>query len=402
MEFDMNPVAMADNWIGKRPPTTAIAAVLTIGTVGMMMCGVQPVLLGTLVQEQRLSAAGLGWTTTAEFLALGIGIMAAGALLKPVALHMRVAIAALIVLISDVAIVTESGWSIIANRAIAGLAEGLLVWVAGCLIARSSSPARLAGIFLTMQNISQFVFAAFLPSTVMQRYGANGGFVALALTAVLVLVLIPVIPGAFAELPAHDAGSRIRFSIPAVAGLVCVFLIAAFSVGLYVYIAPLATQSHLDNKLMGFAVSAVLAAQTAGSAIAAIVAKRVHYFSVFLICVFVNAAVLVMFAALPGIVGFMIASSLFGFFWLFFLPFQVPLVIDCDPTRRIAVVLPGAQLIGGAAGPFLCSFFVTDSDARGALVVCGICFLLSFAIAVPLYLRSRRLDRAGRPVTASL
>src|SRR6266852_1750464 len=98
MEFDMNPtpnqesasVAMAGNWIGRRPSTTAITAVLTIGSVGMMMCGVQPVLLGTLVQEQRLSAAGLGWTTTAEFLALGIGIMAAGALLKPVALHMRV------------------------------------------------------------------------------------------------------------------------------------------------------------------------------------------------------------------------------------------------------------------------------------------------------------------------
>jgi hypothetical protein len=58
--------------------------------------------------------------------------------------------------------------------------------------------------------------------------------------------------------------------------------------------------------------------------------------------------------------------------------------------------LPGAQLLGGAAGPFLCSFFVTDEDSRGALVVCGICFFASFAISAILHLRRRRLDRTHR------
>ena len=101
-------------WIGPRPAGSGIAAVLLIGTVGIMMCGVQPVLLGTLVIEGRLSAAGLGWTTTAEFLTLGIGIMAAGAWFKPRHLRSRAALAALIAAMADTAIVTESGWEIIA------------------------------------------------------------------------------------------------------------------------------------------------------------------------------------------------------------------------------------------------------------------------------------------------
>jgi hypothetical protein len=370
----------------------------------MMMCGVQPVLLGTLVIEGRLTAAGLGWTTTAEFLTLGIGIMAAGAWFKPRHLRSRAALAALIAAIADTAIVTESGWEIIANRAIAGFAEGVLVWVAICMIARSSIPARWAAVFLTMQNVSQFAFAAILPATVMDRFGANGGFIALAMTALLALVLAPVVPASFVELPAakRTSSGSAHHSLAAMASLVSVFLIAAFSIGLFVYIAPLATQAHLDAKTMGFAVSAVLAASTAGSGIAAVLAKKIHYYPVFVACLIVNAALLAIFAAMPGAVVFIAASAVFGFFWLFFLPFQVPLVIESDPTRRIAVVTPGAQLLGGASGPLLCSFFVTDSDARGALVVCGVCFAASFVISTALHLRRRREGNAasGLPIQA--
>ena len=379
-------------WIGPRPAASGITAVLLIGTVGMMMCGVQPVLLGTLVIEGRLTAAGLGWTTTAEFLTLGIGIMAAGAWFRPRHLRSRAALAAFIVTIADTAIVTESGWEIIANRAIAGMAEGVLVWLTICMIARSSMPARWAAVFLTMQNVSQFAFAAILPATVMERFGANGGFVALATTALLALVLAPLVPASFVELPTAErtsSGSS-RHSLAAMASLVSVFLIAAFSIGLFVYIGPLATQAHLDGKTMGFAVSAVLAASTAGSSIAAVLAKKMHYFPIFVACLIVNAAVLAIFAAMPGALVFIAASAVFGFFWLFFLPFQVPLVIESDPTRRIAVVTPGAQLLGGATGPFLCSFFVTDGDARGALAVCGVCFAASFVISTTLHLRRRR------------
>jgi hypothetical protein len=385
-------------WIGPRPSVSAIAAVLVIGTVGMMMCGVQPVVLGTLVIEGRLTAAGLGWTTTAEFLALGIGIMVAGTWFRPIHLRSRTALAALIVALADTAIIAEHGWMIVANRAVAGLAEGVLVWLAGCMIARSSTPARWAGVFLTMQNVSQFVFTATLPSTVMERFGANGGFIVLAMTALLALVFAPAVPASFVELPTANRthGASAGHSVPAIASLVSVFLIAAFSIGLFVYLAPLATQSNLDAKTMGFAVSAVLAASTVGSSIAAIMAKRIHYFPIFVACLIVNAVVLAIFAAMPGAVVFIAAAAVFGFFWLFFLPFQLPLVIESDPTRRIAVVLPGAQLLGGASGPFLCSFFVTDGDARGALAVCGVCFAVSFVITTTLHLRRRHEVRSRR------
>jgi MFS family permease len=150
-------------------------------------------------------------------------------------------------------------------------------------------------------------------------------------------------------------------------------------------------------------VSIVLGTSIAGSSLAAMVATRVSYFSVFALCLGVNAVVLVVLGLMPGFAVFAIAAGVFGFFWMFFLPFQLPFVIEADPTRRIAVIVPGAQLLGGAAGPLFCSFFVSDTDSRGALYVCGACFIVAFGISTALHLnhlRQRRLSRAISAQTA--
>jgi predicted MFS family arabinose efflux permease len=382
------------HWIGPKPSKVPLVAVLLVGTMGMMICGVQPVLLGSLVLERRLSSAALGWATTAEFLTLALGIWLAGTFWKPTHLRSRIALAAVLAMIADGLVIGEQGTTVLLNRALAGLPEGILVWLTGCMIARSPLPARMAGIFLTLQNVSQFAFAAILPPTLMHRYGANGGFVALAFTAALALLATPLVPSSFVELAAPRGHSgRAVYSGSVIVCLLSIFLISAFSIGLFAYIAPLGAQAHLSEEMIGYAVSAVLGASTLGSALAAAAAKKIPHYAVFAVCMLVNAIVVAVFATMPGAPVFLSTAALFGFFWLFFLPFQVPMAIEADPTRRIAVVLPGAQLLGAGAGPLLSSFFVTDTDARGALIVCWVCLLIAFAMSTVQHFRRRRQDR---------
>jgi hypothetical protein len=367
---------------------TALSANLLIGTIGMLICGVQPVLLGALVAEHRLSAAGLGWATTAEFLTLGIGIIVAGAVLKPRRLRLLAAIAALVTGLADLAMLYQSGNSILINRAISGGGEAILVWITGCMVARAPTPARWAGIFLTLQGLSQLAFAALMPLTLMVTYGANGGFIGMAATAALAFVGALGLPSRMADLPQADKPRIVVLaSLPSVMVLTSVFLIAAFSIGLFVYLAPLSLQAKLSSTQMGLIVSIVLGSSILGSAVAALVPK-LPYYPIFIACLVANAIVLAMLWVLPGFVMFCVAAAIFGFMWLFFLPYQLPMAVEVDPTRQIAVVLGGAQLLGGGAGPFLCSFFVTDSDARGALVVVGLCFVAAFLISSALHLRA--------------
>jgi MFS family permease len=397
--FDREPGVDGEvGWIGARPSAAAITGMLLIGTVGMLICGVQPVLLGALLAERRLSAAELGWATTAEFLTLGVAILIVGATLKPQGLRLKIALAAIVTIAADLLVAGQAGTAVIMNRGVTGLAEGVLVWCAVAMIARSATPARWAGIFLTAQNLTQLLFAAAVPVLVTPSLGANGGFYVMAATGLLALLACPFIPNSLADLPkaAAGTGARSMYTPAALASIVSVFLVAAFSIGLFAYLAPLAAQAKISGQGLGLIVSVVLATSTAGSALAAVLAKRITYFSTFVACLIVNAVVLAVLAKLPGLWTFMIAAGAFGFFWLFFLPFQLPFVIETDPTRRIAVIVPGAQLLGGAAGPLLCSFFVTDADARGALAVCAVCFAVAFVISVALHLNHLRKARELR------
>jgi hypothetical protein len=372
--------AIMPNWIGSAPSRAQLCAVLLVGTMGMMICGVQPVLLGSLVIEHRLSVVALGWATTAEFTTLALGVWLAGNFLKPSHMRGRVAAAALLAILADCLVIGEGNTTVLINRALAGLPEGVLVWATSCMVARSPTPTRMAGIYLTLQNVSQFIFAAALPATLMHRYGADGGFFALALTASLALFATPFMPDSFAALPSTAGHSgRLVYTPNVIACLLSVFLIAAFSIGLFAYIEPLGAQAHMNEEMVGYAVSAVLGASTLGSLLAAFIPRVPHY-AVFVTCVLVNATVVGVLVSLPGPVAFLAASGLFGFFWLFFLPYQLPMAIEADPTRQITVVLPGAQLVGAGMGPLLISFFVSESDARGALAVCSVCFMLAFAI----------------------
>jgi MFS family permease len=377
-------------WIGAKPTRLQISALLLIGNIGMLICGVQPVLLGALLNEHRLTSVELGWGTTAEFLTLGVSISAAGAFSRTRNMRAKIAMAALAAIAADLLVTGQSGLAVIANRAVCGLAEGVLVWCTTCMITRASAPARWAGIFLTLQGITQLAFAAAAPATVMSVMGANGGFYALAGTAALALLAVPAMPDRMADLPKTEGqgeGAANAYTPAAIASLVSVFLIAAFSIGLFAYLAPLATQAQINGKGLGLIVSISLATSILGSALAAVTANRVTYFAIFVVCLLVNAITLIVLAALPGLIVFSIAAGVFGFFWLYFLPFQIPFVIESDPTRHIAVIVPGAQLLGGSAGPLLCSFFVSNADSRGALWVCGVCFLLAFAISLGLHLR---------------
>ena len=81
-----------------------------------------------------------------------------------------------------------------------------------------------------------------------------------------------------------------------------------------------------------------------------------------------------------ALVAFLVVSGAFGFIWLFMLPFLVPMVIEADPTRKAAMLLSGAQLLGGSLGPLIASLVVSDADSRGAVAFGAAALVLAVAI----------------------
>ena len=76
------------------------------------------------------------------------------------------------------------------------------------------------------------------------------------------------------------------------------------------------------------------------------------------------------------------AAAVFGFLWLFAMPFQVPLVIAADPTRRAALLIGGAQLAGSSLGPLAAGAIVSESNLAPVLWFGAASLVLAVALLV--------------------
>ena len=373
-------------WIGPRPSGLHAVAVMYIGVFGFMIAGVQPLLLGALQQEGRLTAAQLGHAATAELLTMGVAAGLAGGLLKGDHLRWIGVIAGLSLALLDIVTTRASGEALTAIRALAGLPSGILMWITIGMITRAPRPERWSGAYLTVQTLAQFLLSLALTGIVVAHYGANGGFWVLAGLGGLAGLSALAGPARYAPLAHADAPG----GLPSVRGWVALaacFLFLAFIVAVWVYAEPLSHQAGHPPQIFGYAVSLSLICQVAGGAAATMLAGRLPWFWTLLTCAIVDLAILALLASLPGPVTFLVASGVFGFIWLFVLPFLVPMVIEADPTRRAAMLLAGAQLLGGSLGPLMASLVVTDTDARGAIAFGAAGLVAAMAIVTALHLR---------------
>lgn len=396
------PLRAGDGWIGPRPTNAQIAAFLAIGSIALIMAGAQPVVLGGLADAGRLGVDQLGWAVTLEFLAIGLGVGLADAFLPLHRCKLIGCVGALALTAVNLLGLEASGLGILLVRAFAGVSEGALVWLTTLMIVRSPTPGRWGGVFLISQAVLQVACAAGIPILVSPVLGANAGFATLAASALLAVALALLLPNRLAPLSTCQADKEGRAeAIPKAAyvSLVAVFLLFSFFIGFLAYLEQLAGQAGLTSVQGGLAVATALGSSIVGSGLAAVQADRIPYHRAFLACLPVFLIVLVGLGRLPGPQAFIAFAGLHGFVWGFLQTLQPTFVIESDPSRRAALRAPSVQAVGAAAGPLLCSFFVSAHEVRGALVAAGVCLAMSFGLAMMLHWS--RLRRLAKPAVAA-
>ena len=349
-----------------------------IGVAALLIAGLQPVILGAMEREGRLSTAQIGLAATVELMALGAAAGLAAAFLKPTNIRLKMALTCLLHAGAMMATTLVGGVGVILARSFAGACAGVMLWLAIGVISRSSRPERASGVFVTVQTFAQLVLAAALPATVMVHGGVNAALTCLAVISVLAAVAALAGPDRLAPLPKPAEGGRLEAG--AQAGLAAVFCYMAFIVALWVYLEPLAALAGLSPREAGMAIALALGLQVLGGAAATVVGDRVKPARLLLGVGAINALILAVLWSGPGRLAFVACVAAFGFLWLFALPFQTLLLIRIDPTRRAAMQLGAAQLLGSSAGPLAASLVVGDGPVRRALILSAICLALALGL----------------------
>lgn len=128
--------------------TSAVLATLAIGIISGMIPALQGSLLPQLVEEGRLTLAGIGQVAMAEATGTLVAIMLANAAFKPDYLRLTVITVATAGGLLDLATATLSGPQIILARFAHGLCAGILLWVWIGMLTRAQNPARLMALLL--------------------------------------------------------------------------------------------------------------------------------------------------------------------------------------------------------------------------------------------------------------
>src|SRR5262249_3513725 len=150
--------------------------------------------------------------------------------------------------------------------------------------------------YVTAQTLGQFAMAALLSAFVVSRFGADGGFAALAALCLGALPLALLLPRELAPLPALASAG-----LPGARGwtaLAASFLFIALSGGVWVYIEQLSRQAHHGGEVAGQAVSVSLALQVAGGMAATVLAGRINWLWALIGCALGDLAIFAGFASL--------------------------------------------------------------------------------------------------------
>jgi hypothetical protein len=351
--------------IGPSLPLLPAAAAIVLGSLSLLMVGVMPALLGTLAENGRLSASGIGLCATFESLAIGVSAGLCGMAVKPRHLRILAAVATLSLAVLDFASIPASGTMVLVLRTLAGLAEGVMLWITVGMIARTETPERWAGAFWTTIVAMQLAMAsAFI--WIIPHLGSEGGFAALGITALVGLAAAALGPKTYGDLPTAPGES----GAPPLRGwwaLLATLIYTAASGAVLVYLQPMAHEAGLNADVARLSLWVSLAAQVAGGFLATALAGRVHWFTVFCCSTVMFIAGWFAMTIHPSVWLFLASNALTGLNIVLIGPFLVPMTIEADPSRRTAMQSGATQLLAGAMGPWLASMIVSDADVFGAV-----------------------------------
>ena len=378
-------------------PAFQVVAALAIGTIAVLMVGVQPIVLGELVDAHQVSLEGVGIVAMAEIILLGLGVVLGDALLPVGQLRWITIAAALAAGGLDALTLRATGdGAMTAVRAAAGLAEGVLVWGTTGVIVRTANPARVGGIFFVLQTLAQALLGLLLAHAVIPRWGWQGGFAALAALALSCCLLAFAQPARLVPL-APPAVSGFRWSARTLQPLAVAFLQLATLGAFWAYLEPLGKAAGFDGRGAQTLIAAVLATQVVAGSVATLAVRRLPVVPTLVACSLALAGVTATVHQLPAghTRDFALACLLFGFVWLFMLPFHIGLAFRADPSGRLAGLVPAAQLLGSAFGPLMASFIVEGDNASAVPLLSA-----GFALAAAVLALLGRAPRATAPAGA--
>lgn len=367
---------------------------LLIGTGGIMVTGIQPLLLGSLLSRGIITPSELGIAGAVEIFALAAGIVLASRWLTTGSRLKIVAAGLAMGLFNAATGLAGTGWQVILLRTLAGLSEGVLIAVIMIAISHSDRPERLGGIFLSVSGPPSLIIAYMLPSTLVPALGWNAGFTVMAAIGGVCALAGLVYKGDFTP-ERFSTHPTFVWNRPIILALAATLIANAGFGACWTYVEPLAQLRGIPPVRIGGIVTFAIACMISGSFAVALSGRHFRALGFLKAAAVLQIGAVLLLLAASQDLPFALALGGLCFFWQASAPCAIALITALDETRATASLSFPLQLVGLSIGPLAAA-----TGASHALSYPYILGLVLLAVAGLLFLWVGRTSRGGLEVRA--
>lgn len=390
-------MARDDTLIESAPTRPAIWAAMVVGAASLLVTGIEPIILGGLVDHGRLSDAGLGQVATLETIGIAAGSAFGPFWVARGRMAAKTLIAALALAIANLlASQCPSAAWIMLDRALAGTMAGILLGSSTLIVVNGLNPDRLSGIQLGAAYLPQIAAAYLLPGTLIPKFGPWVGFHILVAAAIFAAIVAPVMT----VRPPRDepvADQGLPWRRPGLLLFGCAILLQYASGGAaWNYVERLAYGRGFSADTIGTVIAVSLATQVVAAWSMAWLSPKLPKWPMLLALAAAQVSFLALTAVAREPAVFGLAVCIFASMPPAMQPFQVVELIDLDPSRRAAVLTGPVMLTGNALGPLAASVLMPAGHAETSFWLAVVLMIGSLTLFAEAARRSRYGARSAQ------
>jgi len=364
-------------------PTAIMASSLLLVVAGAIWL-IMPVYTGAAAVSLQLDESQIGSLAAADFAGLALASLFAPLWIRRVNWRFAASIGLALMLLGNVASVYIDTFSnLLIVRFVTELACGSVASIGLASLADTTRTDRNFAIAIAAQTVFGSVALLGLPYLV-ERWGLDSIFVSLNVVTLLVFPAIKFLTVQGKDHKAAVAARRSSFVLPLL-GLIGMTLFFANIGALWTYIERIGSTAGLLATYIGqsLAISNLIAL---GGALTAVwIGDRFGHLRPILLVAVLQLAALALLNVRLDAVTFLIALSIYSFFWNFAIPYQMTATANADPSGRLIVLATAFQGAGAALGPGLVAWLVKPNSFSAVYLVaaaCSVACLFVFSIVI--------------------
>lgn len=369
----------------------SILSLVIIVALSPMFFLTMPLYLGSLEDSLALNHSQVALIIFAEFLGVMVGSLISPLWIRKFSWKKVVFFASLIEVLGNLlSIFIKTDYSfLITVRFITGFTVGALFSVAFAGLGDTEKANRNISIATGAQLVAAGLIFFILPD-IIQLWGINGAFITYLVTSAIIVLFSFAVPDSGLDLQTLKTirGKSVLAPLWGVIGSLIFFI----GYGSYwSFIERMGLKEGLSQDSIGNALGIASWIGILGSLVASWVGDRIkNYFWPMLVACLGQLFCITIMSNGFGLLEFVFAVSLYAFFQLLWIPFQISSTAQVDVSGKLVSLVPSGQTMGLALAPVLSSLFITETNFVPAFIIAGIFTAGGLLLFMPISLKLKK------------